>query len=110
LCLEPFVVVVVTGSVVEDVTVGAVKVVGDFVEANTADVTTSATNTVVSADRSGQFALLARGGLAPVVGPVPLPLASGCCRPSNVPSSCVALVLKRDGTADLSAATGDDRI
>ncbi|MGO9196589.1 MAG: hypothetical protein ACLQK4_05620 [Acidimicrobiales bacterium] len=72
-------VVVVTGSVVVDVEVGTVTVVGELVEANTADVTTSATNTAVSADRSGQFALLARGGVSRVVGPDPPPFASRCC-------------------------------
>lgn len=87
-----FVVVVVTGSVVVDVDVevGTVTVVGELVEANTADVTTSATNTAVSADRSGQFALLARSGVSWVVGPDPPlspPLASRCCRPSTAPAS-----------------------
>jgi hypothetical protein len=85
-----FVVVVVTGRVVVDVEVGTVTVVGELVEANTADVTTSATNTPVSTDRSGQFALLARGGVSRVVGPDPPlrpPLASRCRRPSTAPAS-----------------------
>jgi len=78
-----FVVDVVTGSVVVDVEVGTLTAVGELVEANTADVTTSAMNAAVSTTRSGQFALLARGGVSRVVGPDPPPLrpplASRCC-------------------------------
>ena len=87
--LLPFTVVVVTGTVVVDVEVGATTtVVGEDVEANTADVTTSATNTAARADRSGQFALLARGGVSRVAGPDPPPLATPCCRPFTAPTSC----------------------
>ncbi len=82
--LVPLVVVVVTGSVEVDVVVGTVRVAGELVEANTADVTTSARNTVLRTDRSGQFALLARGGVSRVAGQDPPVSASGCCFPSTV--------------------------
>lgn len=72
-------VVVVEGSVVVDVVVGTVTIVRGVVDASNADVTMSATNTTVSADRSGQFVLLSRCRIGRVAAFDPPPPASCCC-------------------------------